>query len=178
MKTKINLKIAGLQSEMHNTLLECCIDCHQQAAFNLNASSAAFQNALIASGRVENGIASAILTLGINHGPITEARDVYRNWGKADFEVIKKGVKVPGFGNSFFREGIDPAFEPLDSLMRNEFGCLSSRIDELTSWMRDYKPLYPNAALYTAAVCEAVQVKYGCESMVFIMARIPSWIGL
>lgn len=178
MKSKIDLMLGEFEPKIAS-LIECCIDCHQQAALkNPNASSAAYQNALMGSGNVENGIASAILTLGKNHGPISEARVVFVEWSRHEFGIVNDGYKVPGFGNSFFRGRIDPSFEPLDTLLRCDFSHLSNRIDELTKWMQAYKPLYPNAAMYTAAVCHAAKIKPGLESALFIMARIPAWINL
>lgn len=160
-------------------LIECCIACHQSAALkNPNASSAAFQNAFLGSGSVENGIASAILTLGKNHGPIMDARVVYEHFVEGDFEMVGRGAKIAGFGNSFFKEGIDPSFDPLDSRIRFCFPNVADRIDELTGYMHKHKKIYPNAALYTAAVCSEAKVKRGHESALFIMARIPAWINL
>lgn len=37
------------------------------------------------------------------------------------------------------------------------------------------KTIYPNAALYTAAVCSIVGFPYGVEDLLFIMARLPVW---
>lgn len=178
MWLKIDLLI-GEYGEGIPELLECCINCHQEAALkNPNASSAAFQNAFLGSGSVENGIASAILTLGKNHGPIIDARVVYEHFEEGDFEMIKRGVKIAGFGNSFFKDGIDPSFEPLDRQIRYDFPKVAERIDELTKYMHKYKRIYPNAALYTADVCSEARFKRGHESALFIMARIPAWINL
>lgn len=178
MKVEIHIK-TEFDSEKIVRLVNCCIECHQNAAFkNLNASSAAFQNAHLSSGDLEKGIASAILTLGNNHGPISAARDVFQKCTEEDIAMVDYGYKIAGFGNSFFKDRIDPSFQPLDDLLRDEFKESKMRIDELTAWMQKRKKIYPNAALYTAVVCEIAGIDEGKESMLFILARLPVWVNL
>ena len=85
-------------------LLQAVFDAHDMAARNnQNMSSGAAVNAFFGSGQLPNGIASAILTLGDAHGPIGPARFVYERFDERALKsAIEAGMKIPGFGNSFF----------------------------------------------------------------------------
>lgn len=163
-------------------LLNEVIKAHDKAATeNQNCSSAACVNSFAGSGFFENGIASAILTLGTNHGPISDARIVYEKFRQPDvYNLCAVGEKVLGFGNSFFKDSIDPAWADVDSLLTDRFPIISERIAELGRFVKSAteSTLYPNAALFSAAACSEVGVIHGLESALFIMARIPAWGGL
>jgi len=163
-------------------LLNEVIKAHDLAATtNQNASSAACVNALSGSGSFSNGVASAILTLGKHHGPISDARMVYENFTEDSVrQWIQVGGKVPGFGNSFFKDSIDPAWIRVDVFLNDKFPTVYARIQELGRFVELTvgKKIYPNAALFTAAACSEIGVAHGFESAVFIISRIPAWGGL
>lgn len=163
-------------SPEQNRLLEAVAKAHQQAATtNKNVSSVTFMNVMMGSGRIENAMAAAILSIGSMHAPILEARGLYRMGQK---EVVKmqlmRGHKIAGFGNSFFKTNIDPAWSDVWSIIRISFPKAAERIDELTGWMIELgKPLYPNAALFTAAACDICGIRGGTESSLFMLWRLP-----
>lgn len=162
-------------------LLQAVFDAHDMAARNnQNASSAASVNASIGSGQVTNGIASAILTLGDAHGPIGPARFVYERFDKLALEsAIESGMKIPGFGNSFFKDRIDPAWSRVSELIKSDFPDANARINEIYGWLKAMgKNAHPNAALYTAVVCNELHVIHGAESAIFILARTAAWTSL
>jgi citrate synthase len=159
-------------------LLQAVFDAHDMAARdNQNASSGAAMNAFIGSGSLENGIASAILTIGERHGPITQARIAYEQLNERTFEsAILSGIKIPGFGNSFFKHGIDPAWIRVREIIDVDFPRASDRIKQLHGWMKEAgKDVHPNAALYSAVACSELGMIPGSESAIFILSRIAAW---
>jgi citrate synthase len=162
-------------------LLQAVFDAHDMAARNnQNSSSGAAVNAFFGSAQITNGIASAILTLGDAHGPIGPARFVYEKFDERAFKsAIEAGMKIPGFGNSFFKDRIDPAWSHVSELIKSDFPNVNARIEQLHGWMKDMgKDIHPNAALYTAVVCSEIGVIPGAESAIFILARTAAWASL
>jgi len=162
-------------------LLQAVFDAHDMAARNnQNASSGAAVNAFFGSAQLTNGIASAILTLGDAHGPIGPARFVYERFDERALKsAIEAGMKIPGFGNSFFKDRIDPAWSRVSELIKSDFSNANARIEQLHGWMKEAgKNIHPNAALYTAVVCSELGVIPGAESAIFILARTAAWTSL
>jgi len=162
-------------------LLQAVFDAHDMAARNnQNASSGAAVNAFFGSAQLTNGIASAILTLGDAHGPISPARFVYERFDERALKsAIEAGMKIPGFGNSFFKDRIDPAWSRVREIIAADFPNANARIEQLHGWMKEAgKNIHPNAALYTAVVCSELGVIPGAESAIFIIARTAAWTSL
>jgi citrate synthase len=163
-------------------LVNVVVAAHQRAAReNNNASSAAMLNATFGSGRIENGIASAVLSIGGKHGPLEAARGTYE-WATPSNirSQIELNQMIPGFGNSFFKDRIDPAWQPVHDFILLSFPKMAERIGDLTRWVRTptKRDLCPNAALYTAATCSECHFRRGTESLLFILARLPVWVDL
>ena len=162
-------------------LLQAVFDAHDMAARNnQNASSGAAVNAFFGSAQLTNGIASAILTLGDAHGPIGPARYVYERFDERALKsAIGAGMKIPGFGNSFFKDRIDPAWSHVREVIETDFPNANRRINQLHGWMKEAgKDVYPNAALYTAVICSELGMIPGSEAAIFILARTAAWTSL
>jgi len=162
-------------------LLQAVFDAHDMAArSNQNASSAAAMNAFFGSGNLTNGIASSILTLGDAHGPIGPARFVYERFDERALKsAIEAGMKIPGFGNSFFKDRIDPAWSRVREIIETDFPNANERIKQLHAWMKEAgKDVYPNAAIYTAVICSELVMSPGSESAIFILARTSAWTSM
>jgi citrate synthase len=154
----------------HKELVEALIEAHQTAALhNSNASSQIAQVATAGSHDFSKGVIAAIASTGGGHAPLSQARQVYRY---ATQEWVAQQKIVPGFGNSFYKDKVDPAFENVLNILTEKFPSARKRIDELHGWV---KKVYPNAALITAAVCEICEVPDGLESSLFILSRVPVW---
>lgn len=158
-------------------LLDTLSACHQEAArSNSNASSAAIRHVAACGGSFDTAVASALLTLGFKHAPITAARRlIYDETEEWVVERLEGGEKIPGWGNSFFNKGIDPAFKPLDRYLRSyrttdRLDLVSETIFKVTG-----KTLFPNAAAYSAVCAEIVNLPRGTESSLFISCRLPVW---
>jgi len=162
-------------------LLQAVFDAHDMAARNnQNASSGAAVNAFFGSAQLTNGIASAILTLGDAHGPISPARFVYERFDERALKsAIEAGMKIPGFGNSFFKDRIDPAWSRVREIIAADFHNANARIEQLHGWMKEAgKDVHPNAALYSAVICNELGMIHGSESAIFILARTAAWTSL
>ena len=162
-------------------LLQAVMDAHDMAARNNhNASSGAAVNAFFGSAQLTNGIASAILTLGDAHGPIGPARFVYEKFDERALKsAIEAGMKIPGFGNSFFKDRIDPAWSHVREVIETDFPNANRRINQLHGWMKEAgKDVYPNAALYTAVICSELGMIPGSEAAIFILARTAAWTSM
>jgi citrate synthase len=93
--------------------------------------------------------------------------------------AIEAGMKIPGFGNSFFKDQIDPAWSRVSELIKSDFPNANARVEQLHGWMKEAgKNVHPNAALYTAVVCSELGVIPGAESAIFILARTAAWTSL
>jgi len=161
-------------------LLDALCWAHQEAAkANRNVSTITMMNAMMGSGRIENGIAAAVLTLGHIHAPILAARGLYENGQKEVVQLmIRRGQMIAGFGNSFYKTSIDPAFNDVMAILQVSFPKVMARINELSGWLIEAgKPLYPNAALITAAVCSELGIRGGTETSLFILWRLPVWVN-
>jgi citrate synthase len=162
-------------------LLQAVFDAHDMAARNnQNASSGAAVNAFFGSAQLTNAIASAILTLGDAHGPIGPARFVYEKFDERSLKsAILSGMKIPGFGNSFFKDSIDPAWSRVREIIEVDFKKANDRIKQLHGWMKEVgKDVQPNAALYSAVICNELGMIHGSESAIFVLARTAAWTSL
>jgi citrate synthase len=177
---KIELDIPYL-NKVDYRLLDLLIAAHAKTAIdNANASSAACVNAGAVTGKLTNGLASAILCLGGHHAPIMEARIVYRQWTKEQIkEALLWNKLIPGFGNAFYKDSIDPAWQGVDDFLYAEYPQEYARIRELRDWMRGQNVnLFPNAALYSAVSCDIMECVWGAEISILILARLPMWTTL
>ncbi len=161
------------------TLLDTLSWCHQQSTLhNNNASSAALANAASCGAKFEHALASALLTFGEKHGPTTAARDlIYMDTDEEIIDKLENGEVLPGFGNSFHKKSIDPAFVPLDHLIREEYSLDSELLDRVAKLIFKVKgkSLYPNPAAYTAVCSQLVGMARGTEIMLVIACRLPAW---
>jgi citrate synthase len=177
----LNLNIDFVRGEVTPdklALLQAVFDAHDTAARNnQNASSAAAMNAFIGSGMLANAIASAVMTLGHRHGPITQARFVYEQMDEASLKsAVENRVRVAGFGNSFFKDGIDPAWRSVSEIIERQFPEAHARLNELRQWLSDSgKNLFPNASMYSAIACSELGMIYGSEPSIFVIARTAAW---
>ena len=165
----------------HQVLLNMVIEAHANSARNNpNASSAACLNASSTTGRLENALASAILTLGVYHAPISEARLMLITSTRDIVDILNRKIPIAGFGNSFYKDGIDPAWQDVANYIEAYHPWYHFRIQEIKSIIgqQTQKNIYPNAAMYSAVLCEILGFKEGTEISLFILARIPTWTDM
>jgi len=139
---------------------------------NGNISSTVARMAYAGSGSIAQSIAAAILTTGERHAPIEEA---YYNLTKASDDYLMSLGIVEGFGNSFFKDKIDPAFQPTYDYLKKHHPALVNRILYIQK-VAHIEHLFPNAAIITAAclvVCDLPPI-YGMA--LFIKYRVSAWV--
>ncbi len=141
-----------------------------------NASNVAVMVSAAASGSVANALVSAIAATGGRHAPVTQARrQLYRE--KAPDKLPERWV-VPGFGNSFFKDRIDPAWDSVVALLRSHANVWGP----IETWQALFraanKGVHPNAAAFTAAVAELVGWPEGLEPVLVIQPRISVWAAV
>jgi citrate synthase len=152
---------------------------HRRAAHgNDNASSQAVRMAAVCGVPFESAIASAVLTFGVKHAPISETRHfLYRLTEAQQDQWIQSVAKVPGWGNSFYKSSIDPSFAPIDHHLRKHWPIHAKRLMSVGDRIFASKGymLCPNAASFTAVVAEIIGVPTGTEGMLAIGFRLPVW---
>lgn len=150
-------------------------DAHALAARNNpNASKIVCSMASLGSGSFVQGVAAAILTLGSEvgkHGPTLGARKLLRG----EYRDKPLGV-YPGFGNTFYKDCIDPSFVPVYDYIRDNWPDYYAKVEHIREELLDNgKTLFPNPAMITAIVCEILGVKDGLECVLLIVPRLQEW---
>lgn len=174
-----------LDKAMSSPLWLELVRAHRLAAYaNQPVSNAVCAAVAAGSGSFAAGVAAAILSTGGKHAPFAEARKVLRgdydrdghnyHGGGGDLqERVAYGWKVPGFGNSFHRHQIDPAFSPLALMLRP---ATRNRILSLAGVLWGMgKKVHPNAAMFTAAVLEELELPDEFGLVAFVLGRLPEW---
>lgn len=161
-------------------LLELVMFAHSQAAYdNPNASTAAAVNSYFGSKSISQAICSAILATGKVHGPVTDARMLLDSVSPTQFasDLLNSNQKVPGFGNSFYKNSQDPAWAFVEETVRSEFESANQIINSLSLLLMVHKKAHiPNAAMWTAVAASECGFPVGTEPSIFIVARIGSWV--
>jgi len=168
-------------SDEQNSLFLTLLDCHRRAALdNNNLSSMAVKCSANGGAPFQTQVIAGLATVGVIHAPVTYARNILfgasykRNWWMS---ILADGHPVPGFGNSFFKDRIDPAFQPAFDALSGEFREYLSETASNISSVKGCQ-LYPNAASITAAVAESLNLPLGAEVLIFVIGRSAGWLTL
>ncbi len=163
-------------------LMDVFVSCHQRAAVeNDNASAVAIRMTASVGGSFSNSVASGLLTFGNVHGPAPEARWLlYSAEGETLESYLKTVLVIPGWGNSFHKDGVAPAFQPMTDLILNEYSDHYKNLERMQGLIEEHrgKKLYQNAASYTAICAELLGLPAGTELMLGISARMPAWAAI
>ncbi len=166
-------------------LMGLLADAHFDSAMNneQNLSSSVVKQMGIALKTFPEAVASAVLTLGGVHAPVTQARHVIFNMENDDIvEAVASGMVIPGFGNAFHKDGIDPAWVDFEKALKEEEPDFAKRIDAVADIVNKAKgtnttnQLFPNPAAYTAAVAELLGMPEGTEVSLLVNARMRAWV--
>lgn len=169
-------------SQTQKDLISALMIAHMNATFsNKNLSKDVFLASLQGSSNALQAVCAGLLSTGSTHAPVIHARDVLFNFEKSDEQVnndishmVRIGLRVPGFGNSFFKDNIDPAFQPIYDFLSDTIE--GKRIDFVNNIIN--KGLFPNAACLTAAVASYCNLPRLMELWLFIAPRTASWLYL
>lgn len=178
-----------------NELVNKLVKAHYEAALNNkgNISSVAALNSYQGSGSFHQAIASGVLAMGGQHAPIEQCRQLIRRYirhGEMHFEMyvlteVSNNRKIPGYGHSFYKDQIDPAFQEAYNDYRE---CFEDKnpIDEIQRLIhkvysdRDRPGIHlpPNAAIITAGICEVINAPMGAELQIALEGRVLAWVQL
>jgi citrate synthase len=171
----------GLEVEPEaDELISAVLTAHKTAALeNENVSSVALSLAASVKTAFPQSVAAALQTLGGPvHGPTKEARELIYAWSAEDVqEALNDGHRLPGWGNSFHRDQVDPAWHDVDKMLRENYEEHAARLDNITELISEVKGkvLFPNAAAYTAVTAHIIGLPLGLEIMLLIIGRLPAW---
>jgi citrate synthase len=162
-------------SRQRYELLHLLETAHGRAARdNSNISSTVAQMAYAGSGSVTQAIVAAIMTTGDLHAPIEEA---YYNLNEASDEYLAAIGIVAGFGNSFFKESVDPAFQEVFEVLIQHYPLIAERIKHIQQ-VAKIEHLFPNAALITAGCLSVLGLPKEMGIALFIKYRVQAWTDL
>jgi citrate synthase len=160
-------------------LLDALFLAHHRSAFRDNPSSVTAINAAAGSGDLGKAIAAAILTTGGKHAPLEATTQYLLSYPDAiewmDYD-LKRGHKIPGWGGTFQKEGADPIWSRVASLLNSNWPLIAKNIADVTLQLRSRgKELYPNPSAYTAAVAIAIGLSAKLAPYLFAAARLSAW---
>jgi citrate synthase len=171
--------IEGMEHVNKDAVMAVLMRAHFTAAIeNDNVSSTMVRTVAAVGKPLGDAFAAALMTLGEVHGPITQARALLFN---GDDDLIRtdleRGLKVPGFGNAFFKEGIDPAWHDMDKMVYELDPKTGARLDVVSDMIcaAKGKRIYPNAASYTAIAAHWMEFPWHTELALLVMGRLPAW---
>lgn len=171
----VHLPLLKQPDAVTRNLIDHVFASHYRAAIvNQNASSVCAKVASQGSLNFKTSIIAGICALGQRHGPVTAARWVFESAGENEIKnIVAAGQYVPGFGNSFFKETIDPSWLDVVKVIQQDFPDSWKRIETIKAFIG--KPIHPNAAMFTAVACVHAGVPNGVEDLFLILPRIGAW---
>lgn len=171
----------GLAAQPENdVLVNAVLTAHRTAALqNHNVSSAALSLASSVKTPFPQSVAAALMTLGGPiHGPTRQAREMIYGYSLKEIrEELEDGSRIPGWGNAFFKDELDPAWTEVDAILRTDYETHAERLDEITELVSEVRgrTILPNAAGFTAVTSHIVNMPLGLEIMFLIIGRLPAW---
>jgi citrate synthase len=151
---------------------------HRESSFRPNPSSVAVANAVHGSGDIGKAIAAAILTVGGRHAPLEQTYYFLEHEYIAGQvrSLLEANQKVPGWGGSFQKDGVDPLWVGVYDFLREWYPQIATKLDLVTIELhKQGKIIYPNPSAFTAAVAIALQVPAKLAVYLFISARLDAW---
>jgi citrate synthase len=159
-------------------LLDALFLAHHQSAFRDNPSSVTVINAAAGSGDLGKAIAAAILTMGAKHAPLEATVGFLLLESPALMvpNMLKAGIKVPGWGGTFQKDAPDPIWADVARLLAANWPILAAKLGLVSVTLRQHgKVLCPNPSAYTAAVAIAIGLPAKLAPYLFAASRLSAW---
>lgn len=160
-------------------LLDAVLVAHARSASRGNLSGQVAEAAAIGSGSYTQAICAAMLTTGGVHAPLAQTMHILEKpeWAaERARQLLEKGRKVPGWGNSFIKGRKDDLWIPVDEILDREFEKLSSGILRVTWLLHERKKMiFPNPSAYTAATALALGIPPQLAPWIFFRGRLDAW---
>lgn len=163
-------------SEPEYKLLNLCLEAHGKSSFRDNISTNVLKNTALGSLNYTSAISAALCSLGGVHAPLLQSVSALMEPIENVRKLIEMGGKVPGWGSSFEKDGVDPIWAPLADHIAKEFPEVNTRIDEITQELHKRgKKIYPNPSIFTAATGLILHIPAPIIPWLFIHGRLVSW---
>jgi len=159
-------------------LLQALYKAHAEVALRGNPSHQALILAARGSANYFNSLTAAFMTYGGLHGPLAATYNLLVNPDPcAEIALrVEVGLKIPGYGNSFYRDGIEPAFLPVEEELRKASPVLAGKIDLMTEFIHGLgKKIYPNPSTLTCATAIVEGVPREAVGFLVVQARLWEW---
>lgn len=169
---------APLERQLKADTLNALFRAHfSAAANNANASGQAAAQCAVGGSGLHATIIGAMASIGGRHAPVTAARKVLFRSDPVQIErALRDGLLIPGFGNSFFKDQIDPSWVDCAAFLRMHFPEPCARLDQIAEILAARgKAAHPNAAAFTAVSCEVLGMPWGSEPLMFLLPRSLVW---
>lgn len=164
----------NLSSIKSDELVSAVMAAHDASARRDNISTIALCQAAAGSGSLTSALAAALCSIGGVHAPIAECLWMLKFGVVEDF--ISRGLKVPGFGNSFIKGAPDKDWSDVDRILKHRYQSVHKRICDITSELhRAGKLIFPNPGCYTAATAIALKLPDEIAPWLFVSGRINAW---
>lgn len=166
-------------------LLSAVLDAHWHSTFRSNPSTVAVSCAAQGSGDLLKSFTAGLSALGGAHGPILETFDWIQRACSFPAVAVREFFdanphgKIPGWGSSFSKDGVDPIWGPVASIMAEKFNYRWRCLDQTTKSLHERgKLVYPNPSAFTAATAIIVGMPRELAPMILVMGRFPAWAEL
>lgn len=166
---------------MTDALVHELYKAHAAVALRGNPSHQALVLSAMGTGDYFKAIASAILMLGGIHGPLTQTYDLLALDCPLD-EVahrLNRGIRIPGWGNGFVKDGIEPAFLPVAEELFKANPEICKKIEAITTYIHGYDDgrlkIYPNPSCFTAATAITVGLPREAVGVLALQGRLMVW---
>ena len=160
-------------------LLRAVLMAHRRSTERDNVSTVTVINAFCGSRSFTQAVAAALCTLGEQHGPVEATYTLFFEREPLALTVeslIKEGVKVPGFGNSFFKNQPDPLWEDVSKLLQTHFPEVFARLWTVQQVLWSHgKRVCANPAGFTACAAKALEMPRHVAPWLFIAGRLDGW---
>lgn len=159
-------------------LIQALYRAHAEVALRGNPSHQALILAAQGSANFFNALTAAFATYGGLHGPLEATYNLLIN-PDPTVEIatrLEVGLKIPGFGNSFYKDGIEPAFLPVEAELRKRDPLIASKIDGMTEFIHAQgKKIYPNPSTFTCATALVEGIPREAIGFLVVQARLWEW---
>lgn len=157
-------------------LLNLCLDAHDRSVHRENISTVVLRNAGVGSLNYATAIAATLCSIGGIHAPLSQSFAFLSLDRNQIMQHIEMGGTVPGWGNSFEKDGIDPLWTEMAAHVAEHFPTMGQKIEEITLELHNHgKRIYPNPSTYTAAAAILLGIPHPISAWLFIHGRLIAW---
>jgi citrate synthase len=171
-------------SEAEHELYLLVSNAHHFSALRENVSNQAVVLSAVGSGDYYKSIAAGLMTLGGTHGPIEETVMFLKQGYDALAASVRRsyaiGLKIPGWGNSFYRAVEDPLWADVRDCLAVKFPEAHGKLKTVTGVWAEVsgKPLYPNPSAFTAVAAIEFEMPPKIAPFLLVLGRLSAWTQL